>query len=85
MTTRQQNFLKVHPEPMTALLDGIKTSEVRINDSGFQIGDDLLLAEFDPHKGEFTGVITKRTISHIQAGCGLPNGYVCLSFEWWQE
>lgn len=80
MKTIQKHFLKVRPETMTALLDGIKTSEVRINDSGFQVGDDVLLAEFLPDCGKFSGVMIKRRISHIQSGYGLPDGYVCLSF-----
>lgn len=77
---RTQHFLKVHPEPMTALLDGEKTSEIRKNDRNFQVGDHLLLAEFEPDTNEFSGVMTRREIAHIQEGYGLKTGYVCLSF-----
>lgn len=40
--------LKCWPESFAAVLDGTKSFEWRRDDRGFDVGDELLLAEFDP-------------------------------------
>lgn len=37
--------LKIIPDRFEAILEGIKTFEIRFNDRNFQVGDILLLAE----------------------------------------
>jgi hypothetical protein len=43
--------LKSIPEYFKAVLDGFKTFEVRKNDRGFKVGDELLLKEWYEEKG----------------------------------
>lgn len=38
-----------------AIVDGTKTFEVRKNDRSFNVGDRLLLQEFDPETKSYTG------------------------------
>ena len=40
--------LKCWPEFFEAILNGTKNFDLRINDRGFQVGDRLLLHEYDP-------------------------------------
>jgi len=40
--------LKVWPQYFCRVKDGSKTFEVRVNDRGFQPGDEVVLREFDP-------------------------------------
>ena len=46
-----QHDLKCHPDYFEALRDGTKTFECRYNDRDFEVGDELLLREYDPKKG----------------------------------
>lgn len=39
--------LKIHPQFYVRVADGSKTFEVRDNDRGFQMGDTVVLREFD--------------------------------------
>ena len=82
--------LKTWPEYFEHLLYGLKTFELRKDDRGFQIGDKLLLQEYDPHGQEYSGREIEKTIIHLlrhrpKAGCaaefGLSPGYVILSLS----
>lgn len=76
-----QNVLKIHPAPLSDLLSGAKTAEVRRNDRGFQVGDTVRLMEVNPETLNWTGrPDLVRTISHIQTGYGLPDGMCVLSY-----
>lgn len=46
-----EHELKLHPRYFNRVADGTKTFEIRKNDRDFQVGDRLLLKEFDPDKG----------------------------------
>lgn len=46
--------LKTWPQFFKAVVSGEKTFEVRKNDRNFQVGDKLLLQEWDPVIGEYT-------------------------------
>ncbi|AKG88281.1 DUF3850 domain-containing protein [Listeria monocytogenes] len=45
--------LKIAPEYFEAVTEGRKTFEIRKNDRNFEVGDTLVLQEFD--NGEYTG------------------------------
>lgn len=40
--------LKIWPQYLDAILDGRKTYEIRKNDRGYRVGDQLLLREWNP-------------------------------------
>jgi len=46
-----QHELKCHPIYFERIVSGQKKFEVRKNDRNFQVGDTLLLKEYDPEKG----------------------------------
>ncbi len=83
--------LKTDPAVFDAVARGVKTHEIRLNDRNFAVGDTLLLRE-TLHAGAdmrllpksypltYTGRTELRTISHIQTGYGLADGWCILSF-----
>lgn len=83
--------LKTDPAVFQDVLDGKKTYELRLNDRGFCVGDELLLRE-TTHTGaeiragaplEYTGRETTKTVAHMLTGpiYGLAAGWSILSFE----
>lgn len=82
--------LKTHPKVFGFVKSQIKKFEIRKNDRNFQIGDEILLREFEP-KGHFveskisryTGNFCHRKITYILADeiYGLQPGYVILGIE----
>lgn len=83
-----KHTLKCDPESWQAIYQGVKTCEVRINDRGYQIGDELLLRQ-TTHNGEdiksgrapmiFTGREISVYVQHVLEGYGLQFGHVALS------
>lgn len=49
-------------QPMAA---GLKTHDLRLNDRDYQVGDRLLMQEYDPAKGALTGQETLVEITYI--------------------
>lgn len=83
--------LKTDPAAFQAVLDGVKTYEIRRNDRGFAVGDALVLRE-TRHSGgmmalgaplEYTGRELTRCISHMLTGpiYGLEAGWSILSIQ----
>ena len=73
--------LKVWPEYFKDLLSGKKTFELRKNDRDYQVGDHLILEEFNPETSAYSGGHVHRTITHILHGpaFGLEEGSVIMS------
>ena len=71
--------LKADPIPFEDVISGRKTAEVRFDDRGFHVGDELFLRETSADRKSYTGREFRCTISHIQRGYGLPDGVVVLS------
>ena len=70
--------LKILPEHFAPVLDELKTAELRKSDRPFNVGDTLLLMEWN---GDYTGDACERVITHIaDVGEYLP-GYVMLSIK----
>ncbi|MEN2360817.1 ASCH/PUA domain-containing protein [Levilactobacillus brevis] len=68
--------LKILPKYMSAQLSGVKTFEIRKNDRNYQVGDRLLLREWDGEK--YTGRETMVFITYI-TDYKQKNGYVVLA------
>lgn len=84
---RQIHELKTDPEAFEAQRDGRKTSEIRKDDRGFRVGDEVLLRE-TVFSGEqmragrpllYTGRELRRIVTHIQTSFGLQPGHVVMS------
>lgn len=80
--------LKTWPEYFQAVMRGDKTFEVRKDDRGFKVNDEVLLKEFYPptDKAElqgYTGRIIHRRVSYVLRGgnFGLEWGYVILGLQ----
>lgn len=74
--------LKTWSEFMRSLSTGEKTCELRRDDRNFAVDDILVLREFDPESGVYTGRAVVRRITHIlEPGPvgGLEAGFVVLS------
>lgn len=68
-----------------AVLAGAKTAELRIDDRGFQVGDELILKEWAACPCGcgplFTGRIVCAEVTHVLRDfAGLQPGWVMLSF-----
>ena len=78
-------MLKVWPEDYTAIAEGRKLFEYRKDDRRFNVGDILILLEFDPNgsdKGEFTGRGLRAKVTYtVRNEPGVPDGYVVMSLE----
>jgi Domain of unknown function (DUF3850) len=65
-TGRIEHRLKCWPGFFAAILSGAKTHDLRrADDRDFRVGDILLLEEFDPRDGRYTGRKTRVTITYI--------------------
>lgn len=59
--------LKTWPEYFQPIIKNKKNFEVRVNDRNYQVGDKLLLLEYDPVKQQYTGRKCYRQISYIMS------------------
>ena len=83
--------LKCWPEFFAPIESGEKTAELRLNDRNYQVGDILVLCEYDPNNEVYTGRRCRRRVSHIVHGCGsvgviaplrgLSTKYVMMSLQ----
>lgn len=83
-----KHILKTDPAVFQAVADGAKTYEIRLNDRGYAVGDELLLRE-TTHTGaeiaigatlEYTGREITKHVGHVLGGYGLKDDWVILSF-----
>lgn len=72
--------LKTEPSYFQAVLDGRKKFEIRKNDRDFQVGDKLILKEYDADVHVFTGRKVEVTVLYITDYEQKP-GYVVLSIR----
>ena len=72
--------LKTLPEFFKALAAGVKSFEIRKNDRDFQVGDSIVLKEWDNIK--YSGREIQAIIKYMldDAFIGLAEGYVAFSF-----
>lgn len=79
--------LKVWRQWFTAVVDGTKTFEVRVNDRGFKVGDVLVLREFDPETETYSGRSVSCRVTYLMDGdeavipVGVMPGYVVMGIK----
>jgi hypothetical protein len=74
--------LKVWPEFFTHLRDGSKTFEARREDDRrFEVGDRIVLREYDPFRCLYSGAVEERVVSYLLRGprFGVEAGHVILA------
>lgn len=71
--------LKSEPLPFNATRNGFKTVELRKADRDFRVNDTLRLREYYSGCARYSGRMVEVTVSHVQTGFGLKDGYVALS------
>lgn len=79
-----EHRLKTLPPYFAASKAGIKKFELRKNDRGYQVGDTLLLEEYDPPNGGYTGQVLLKRVTYLLEGCpqyGLSDGYCVLGTD----
>ncbi|TFI60576.1 hypothetical protein CKN63_13270 [Carnobacterium divergens] len=77
---RRIHILKTEPSYFEAVLNGSKRFEIRKNDRNYQIGDYLLLQEWDPKEAAYTGRSVLVKIIYM-SDFKQKEGYVVLSIE----
>lgn len=73
--------IKTWPGPFRAIESGEKRHEIRKDDRGYQVGDTLMLHEWDPRECEYTGATSTVTVTYKTEGGerGPPPGLCVLS------
>ncbi|RSK50998.1 ASCH/PUA domain-containing protein [Hymenobacter rigui] len=75
--------LKIWPTCFSAVAAGSKPFDVRLNDRDFQLGDALLLREYEPESEQYTGRTLERWVSYLMPGgtFGVEQGWCVLGFS----
>jgi hypothetical protein len=77
--------LKAWPKFFNMVNLDLKTFELRKDDRGFELGDTLVLKEYEPENQSYTGneirVFVQYILRHEDMPDGLVPGYVVLGFE----
>jgi hypothetical protein len=79
--------LKTWPEPFQAVVDGIKTYEIRHDDRAYAVGDTLELQEWNPclggaHLGGYTGrKIVVHVVHMTHSRFGLPSDLCVMGIK----
>lgn len=62
--------------------EGRKNFEFRFDDRGFEVGDSLILEEYDPRTKTFEGSTYRVEVTYMVRSCpGLPEGYCIMGIE----
>lgn len=72
--------LKTWPEYFAAVVAGTKPFEIRNNDRGFRRGDKLILREWNPDNGQYTGARHEATVTYVTSFGQIP-GHVVLGLS----
>lgn len=75
------HILKIWPKYFGPIKQGDKTFEVRKNDRNYQVGDCVVLREYNPEKDVYTGGVICAVITYIQDSDFTPDGYTIFAFK----
>lgn len=75
--------LKTWPAFFDAIWKGRKTFEIRKDDRGFKVGDELWLREYDPENKTYSGDELWAEVTHMMRGpaFGIGVGYCVMSIR----
>lgn len=75
--------LKCWPEYFRAIIDGDKTFEVRKDDRGFEVGDELILREYILAEDRYTGRELLVDVTYLMRGesWGIQHGIVVMAIR----
>lgn len=78
-----EHHLKTWPKYFAQVTKGVKPFEVRKNDRGFKTGDVLVLEEWDPIPGNYTGNHGRYLVSCLLDGgqFGIQEGYCVMGLK----
>ncbi len=79
----QHHLLKCWPEYFEEVERGDKTFELRKNDRDFKLGDHVVLREFKPAAGEYTGRELDLTITYVLDPTAMQLAKVAVVHEEW--
>lgn len=81
--TAKTHELKCWPEYFREVFLGHKTFEIRKNDRDFQIGDTIILNEYEPFTKQYSGDKIARRVTYILEGgeFGIEKGYVVMAIS----
>ena len=79
----KEHHLKTWSGHFEAVIQGVKTFEVRKDDRGFRVGDILILKEYDPQTEQYTGREARQLVIYIMSGgqFGIQFGYCVMGIE----
>ncbi|MEK8128390.1 ASCH/PUA domain-containing protein [Paenibacillus filicis] len=72
----KEHRLKTWPQYFRAVVDGSKPFEIRENDRDYQVGDKLILLEWDELFELYTGASIQAEITYLTAFAQRPNHVV---------
>lgn len=75
--------LKIWPAFFDHIANGSKKFEVRKNDRKFEVGDQLLLSEYEPVSKSYTGRHAYCSVTYVMQGgqFGIQAGHVVMAVE----
>jgi len=77
------HHLKTWPEFYGDTVRGDKPFDIRKDDRDFKVGDTLILEEFDPTKGKYTGHSQAFIVTYcLRKEPWVPKGYVAMGIKW---
>ena len=80
---RRTHELKIWPACFRAVEDGQKPFDVREHDRDYDVGDALILREYDPDTEQYTGRSATRWVSYLLHGglFGVQDGWCVIGFS----
>jgi ParB family chromosome partitioning protein len=76
------HYLKTLQPFFSEVKNGTKTFELRRNDRDFQVGDEVILQEYDLSNNSFSGQEIRAKITYVlKDWAGLEDGYCVFAIE----
>lgn len=75
--------LKTWPDFFKKVVSGEKPFEIRVNDREYEVGDTLVLREFDPARAIYSGSQVVVLVTYLLVGgqFGIQPGYIVMGIK----